>query len=107
MEQELFAGLGEGQIAQFVQHDEVRPREVIGDAALPAGVGFGLQFVDQIGRQLERRPSRRPSERRPSREDVPPRADHDRLAAEGPDIVSASISHLVVYQEVCKNEPSV
>jgi len=36
MEEQLAAGLGEGQISEFVEHDEVEPGEVIGHAALPA-----------------------------------------------------------------------
>ena len=36
MEEQLPAGLGEGEIAEFVEHDEVEPGQVIGDAALAA-----------------------------------------------------------------------
>ena len=48
VEQELAAGLGEGQIAEFVEDDEVHAGEVVGHAALPAGAGFGLEPVDQV-----------------------------------------------------------
>ena len=36
MEEQLPAGLGEGQIAEFVEDDEVEPGQVVGDAALLA-----------------------------------------------------------------------
>ena len=48
MEEQLPAGLGEGQIAQFIEHDEVEPGQVIGNAPLAAGTGLGLQPVDQV-----------------------------------------------------------
>src|SRR3954453_17327126 len=48
MEQELPARLGEGQISEFVEHDEVHAGEVVGDAALAAGATFGLEAVDEI-----------------------------------------------------------
>ncbi len=37
VEEQLAAGLREGQIAELVEDDEVEPGEVVGDAALPAG----------------------------------------------------------------------
>lgn len=42
------AGLGEGQIAEFVEDDEVHAGEIVGHAALAAGAGFGLELVDEI-----------------------------------------------------------
>ena len=39
VEQQLAAGLGERQIAEFVEDDEVHAGQMIGDAALPAGCG--------------------------------------------------------------------
>ncbi len=36
MEQQLPAGLSEGQIAEFVEDDEVEAREVIGEPSLAA-----------------------------------------------------------------------
>ena len=36
MEQQLAAGLSEGQIAEFIENDEVEPGQVIGDTALSA-----------------------------------------------------------------------
>ena len=41
MEQQLPAGLGEGEIAEFVEDDEVEAGEIIGEASLPTGAGFG------------------------------------------------------------------
>jgi len=48
VEQQLSAGLGEGQIAQLVEHDEVETRQMIGDASLPTGTPLGFQFVDEV-----------------------------------------------------------
>ncbi len=38
MEQQLPAGLSEGQIAEFVEDDEVEAREVIGEPSLPSPI---------------------------------------------------------------------
>ena len=48
MEEQLSAGLGEGQIAEFIEDDEVEPGEIVGDAALLAAAVLGLEPVDQI-----------------------------------------------------------
>ena len=48
MEEELAAGLGEGQIAEFIEDDEVHAGEVIGEPALPAVAGFGFKPIDEI-----------------------------------------------------------
>jgi hypothetical protein len=48
MEQQLSAGWGEGQIAEFVEDDEVEAGEMIGDAALPTRAGLGLELVDGL-----------------------------------------------------------
>ncbi|GGE86742.1 hypothetical protein GCM10011317_49880 [Niveispirillum cyanobacteriorum] len=53
MEQQLAAGLGERQIAQFIQHDEVEPGEMVGDAALPPAPRLGIETVDQIDDGVE------------------------------------------------------
>ena len=42
------AGLGEGQIAEFVEDDEVHARQMIGEPSLPTVAGFGLEPVDEI-----------------------------------------------------------
>ena len=47
MEQELPAGLGERQIAEFIQDDEVEAGKIIGEAPLTAGPSLGLEPVDQ------------------------------------------------------------
>ena len=48
MEQELAAGLGEGQIAQFIQDQEVEAGDQVGGSALAFCAGFGVELVDQI-----------------------------------------------------------
>ena len=48
MEQQLSAGLGERQIAELVEDDEVEAGEIIGEPSLAAGPPFGLEPVDQI-----------------------------------------------------------
>lgn len=48
MEQELCAGLGEGQISEFVEDDEVEAGQVVGEAALPSDAVLGLEVVDEI-----------------------------------------------------------
>ena len=48
MEEELSTRLGEGQIAEFVENDEVHAGEVIGEPSLPAIAGLGFEPVDEI-----------------------------------------------------------
>jgi hypothetical protein len=48
VEQQLPTGLSEGQIAEFVEDDEVETGEIIGDASLASGSAFGLELVDEI-----------------------------------------------------------
>ena len=48
MEQQLSAGLGERQIAQFVEDDEVETREIIGEPSLAAGARLGFEAIDEI-----------------------------------------------------------
>ncbi len=48
MEEQLAAGLGEGQVAELVEDDEVEAGEVIGDAALAAGTCLGFELVDEV-----------------------------------------------------------
>jgi hypothetical protein len=45
---ELAAGLGEGQVAELVEHKEVEAAEEIGCAALLAAAGFGIELVHEI-----------------------------------------------------------
>ena len=40
MKEQLAAGLSEGQIAEFVENDEVHAGEIFGEPPLPAGAGF-------------------------------------------------------------------
>ena len=53
VEQELAAGLGEGQIAEFVEDQEVEAGQVIGEPPLAAVAGFGLQPIDEIDDVVE------------------------------------------------------
>lgn len=48
MEEQLAAGLREGQIAEFVENDEVEAGEIVGHATLFTCPGLGFQPVDQI-----------------------------------------------------------
>src|SRR5512134_1136374 len=56
MKEQLPAGLGEGQIAQFVKHDEVETEEIIAETSLTAGAGLAFQPVDQIDDGVEPAP---------------------------------------------------
>jgi hypothetical protein len=60
MEEQLPAGLSEGQIAEFVENGEVLAGEVIGDSSLPPCACFGLQAIDEITvlKKWPRRPAR-------------------------------------------------
>jgi hypothetical protein len=48
VEQELSAGLGERQVAEFVEDKEVEPGQMLGQSALASIAGLGLEPVDQI-----------------------------------------------------------
>src|SRR5215510_5130586 len=48
VEQELPAGLGEGQITEFIQDDEVHAGQMISKATLMNIPGLGLEPVDEI-----------------------------------------------------------
>ena len=48
MEEQLAAGLGKREIAEFVEDDEVEPGQVIGEAALAAGTGFTFQPINEV-----------------------------------------------------------
>src|SRR5262249_19760466 len=48
VEQELTAGLGEGQVAEFVEDYEVAGNQLVGDAPRPPGAGLGLELVDEV-----------------------------------------------------------
>jgi hypothetical protein len=53
MEQELAAGLGEGQIAEFIEDDEVHAGQMIGEPTLPCVAGFDLEAIDEIDHVVE------------------------------------------------------
>ena len=40
--------MGEGQVAEFIEDDEVLAAEIVGHASLPAGASLGLELIDQI-----------------------------------------------------------
>ena len=48
VEQQLTAGLSEGQITQLVEDQEVEAGDQIGGPALAFGTGLGIQLVDQV-----------------------------------------------------------
>ena len=48
VEQQLAAGLGEWQIAQFVENDEVEAGEIIGKPTLSARSALGFEAIDEI-----------------------------------------------------------
>jgi hypothetical protein len=48
VEQQLPAGLSEGEIAEFVEDNEVEAGEIIGKASLPTGAGLPLELVDEV-----------------------------------------------------------
>src|SRR5581483_7982317 len=53
VEQKLATGLGEGQISELVQDDEVHPGQMLGKPALPPVAGLGLQTVDEVDHIVE------------------------------------------------------
>ena len=54
IEQQLTAGLGEGEIAEFIEHDEVFSDEIFRDPSLPSAARFGLEPVDEIDSVVKR-----------------------------------------------------
>jgi hypothetical protein len=56
MKEQLATGLSKGQIAEFVEDDEIHAREIFGEAPLPAGAGFALQPIDEIDDGIEAAP---------------------------------------------------
>jgi hypothetical protein len=53
VEQELAAGLGEGEIAELIEDDEVHAGEMLGEPALATVAGLGLEPVDEIDHVVE------------------------------------------------------
>ena len=60
MEQQLAAGLGERQVAEFVEDDEVHPGQMLGDTTLPAVAGLDLEPVDEVDHVVEATTGARP-----------------------------------------------
>src|SRR6516165_4028501 len=56
MKEQLTAGLGERQIPEFVEHDEVEVGQIISQTALPTTAGLALQSVDEIDNGIEAAP---------------------------------------------------
>src|SRR3954464_11340875 len=56
MKEQLPPGLSEGQVAEFVENDEVDAREILGEPPLPAGAGFALQPIDEVNDGVEAAP---------------------------------------------------
>src|SRR5207302_5401460 len=56
MKEQLAAGLSKGQVAEFVENDEVHAGEIFGEPPLPAGAGFTLQAIDEIDDGIEAAP---------------------------------------------------
>jgi hypothetical protein len=48
VEQQLAACLSKGEIAEFVENDEVEAGEIIGNAALTSSAAIGFELVDEI-----------------------------------------------------------
>ena len=48
VEEKLATGLGEGQISEFVQDDEVHPGQMLGKPALTSVAGLDLEAVDKV-----------------------------------------------------------
>src|SRR5205807_4320030 len=53
VEEQLATGLGERQIAEFVEDDEVQARQLIREPTLAAAAGLGLEPVDEIDHVVE------------------------------------------------------
>jgi hypothetical protein len=48
VEQQLASGLSERQVAELIENDEINARQLVGDAPVPGGFGFGFELVDEI-----------------------------------------------------------
>ena len=44
----MAAGLGEREIAEFVEDDDVEASEIVGEASLSSGSTFGLELIDKM-----------------------------------------------------------
>jgi hypothetical protein len=97
VEQQLAAGLGEGQIAEFVENDEVHAREIVGHATLAAGAGLGLELVDEID-DVEEAPARAGTDAGAGDRDGemglagPGAADEDDIALMGDEVAAGQVA---------------
>ena len=90
MEQQLTACLGEGEIAEFIEDDEVEAGEIIGDPALAPGATFGLSRLTRstVVKKRPRDPSclrRTPSHQDPARRRRRQRSPQSTIAILGHD----------------------
>ena len=69
VEQELTSGPREGQIAEFIEDDEVEAREVIGYSTLLAAACFRFQAIDKINDIIEA-PTRPVTDKRTGKRDT-------------------------------------
>src|SRR5690606_28900166 len=98
VEEELAAGLGEGEITEFVEHDEVEAGQVVSDAPLLAGAVLGLQPVDQID-DVEEAATRSVADERAGDRDSQMRlaragaADEDSVALIGDEGAGGEVAH--------------
>jgi hypothetical protein len=53
MEQELAAGLGEGQVTEFIEDNEAHAGQMISEPALATGTRFCFEAVDEVDDVIE------------------------------------------------------
>src|SRR5512132_2329569 len=107
MEQQLPAGLGERQVAQFVEHDEVEADEIVGQTSLTAAAGPAFQPVDQVDDGVEPAPG--------SAADAGPRdgngemalagscaTDEDSIALLGKESARCQLAHQCLVDRPCR-----
>src|SRR5580704_6489420 len=98
MEWQLAAGLGEREIAEFVEDDDVEASEIVGDASLASGSTFGLELIDEIDGG-EEAPARSSADATPRDGDGQMRlacagpADEDDVALLGDESAAGQIAH--------------
>src|SRR5277367_923652 len=98
MEQQLPAGLGEREIAEFIEDDDVEASEIIGDASLASGPIFGLELIDEIDGGKEA-PARSSADATPRDGDGQMRlacacsADQDDVALLGDEAAAGQVAH--------------
>ena len=111
VEQELAAGLGEGQVAELVEDDEVHPREVVGHAALAAGAALGLELVDQVD-DVEEAAAGAVADAGPGDGDGQMglagagAADQDDVALVGEELAAGEVAHQGLVDRACRRRRS-